>query len=216
MSIVFTTSTNMDEKGVRGMTLASTPPLTTAQPVDISSVSFTGKSTARFSSIREFIHWLALGLFLGCALNMNAEVTEYKSGKQWHCVEKECTNGKKTVSLADAPGSSSRTQPPSEIYVDGDTYSLKIKDVLGPKEKGRTLVGTTTVATHEIEIKSGQKLEDEKDSVLHELIHSAFGSSTDELLNRKWSEEQATYKLTPKLLRIIRDNPRLLEYLTQP
>lgn len=157
-------------------------------------------------------------MFLGCALNMDASVTEYKSNKQsWHCVERECSNGKKVISLAEGSDSSSRIAPPSEIYVDGETYSVTIKDYLGkPDKDGRIPVGTTTVTTREIEIKSGQKLEDEKDSVWHECIHAAFGSSTVDLLGRKWSEEQAAYKLTPKLLRIIRDNPKLMEYLTQP
>lgn len=168
--------------------------------------------TSRLSrSLKEAIEWLLLGMFLGCALNMNATVTEYKSNKQsWHCVEKECTNGKRTVSLAEG-SKEGRLPPPAEIVVDGERFSITVKADLG-----KNLLGTTVVATKQIEIKAGQILAVEKDTVLHECIHAAFGSDFKDLTGKKWGEEQATYWLTPRLLKIITSNPKLMEYLTQP
>jgi hypothetical protein len=78
MSITFTTSSNGRWRDVQGMTLACTQPVTSATTVQSISASSTDKRMGLLSCIRELIHWLALGMFLGCALHMNATVTDYK------------------------------------------------------------------------------------------------------------------------------------------
>lgn len=80
MSITFTTST-LTARLARENASVLTEPATSAPPAKSISASSTAKPTGALSFIREIIHWLALAMFLGYALNMNA--------KETHPTEKE-------------------------------------------------------------------------------------------------------------------------------
>lgn len=197
MSITFTTSSNGRLRGVQGMTLACHQPATGATPAVSTSACGTGKTTARFRSIREFIEWLILGMFLGCALNMKASVTDYKPSAARPLVK-----------------GSQRIAPPSVVLVDGRAYTLRMIDNLFDPD-GNSLDGTTDTKMAIIDIRKGQDLASEVDTVLHEILHACMNQTIRNYEKKKFLEEDAVAKITPRLLKVIRENPALMEYLTQ-
>jgi hypothetical protein len=80
--------------------------------------------------------------------------------------------------------------------------------------EGNPLDGTTDTKMALIDILKGQKLADEQDTVLHELLHACFDQNIRNYQRKKFTEEDAVRKITPKLLKVIRENKELLEYLT--
>jgi len=54
-----------------------------------------------------------------------------------------------------------------------------------------------------------------RDTLLHESLHAIWGQTT---LNKKYSdeeEEEALLALSPRILSLIRDNPKLVSFLTE-
>jgi hypothetical protein len=176
---------------------ANTQPAISAQIAANGSVCGTGKTTARFRSIREFIEWLILGMFLGTCLQARATVTDYKPS-----AARQLEKG------------SVRIPPPERIMVDGRPYIIRMVDQLFDGD-GDQLDGTTDTKMGIIDIRKNQSIADERDTVLHEVLHSCFDQSIRNYQKKKFTEEDAVRRVTPKLLKVIQENPELILYLLQ-
>lgn len=170
------------------MTLACTQAVTTARPAKTISVSSTDKPTGLLSCIREFIHWLALGMFLGCALNAHAKETQWKQ---------------------ELKGLDDGRYLPNVVKVGKEFYSLDEVDFIA-----QGIVGDTDTKMHTIRLLKGQKPGDMRDTLLHELLHVAANQSGKDYESKKRLEEDFVQRMTPRLLLILRENPKLMEFLT--
>jgi len=80
----------------------------------------------------------------------------------------------------------------------------KLRDGPGDKEPG---LGRYQEGSLDIYVAEGQVLDQEQDTVAHELFHLI-----DDLLEIGLSEEQVV-KLTTGILAALKDNPKLMDYL---
>lgn len=95
--------------------------------------------------------------------------------------------------------------PPDKMKVGPDKWNVHN---LPAWSKDPTVMADTTCALKRIRI-----LEDgynKPDSMLHEMLHAATGCSQDIELHR------TIYAMTPKLLKMLQENPDLVKYLTAP
>jgi hypothetical protein len=99
---------------------------------------------------------------------------------------------------------------PSKVLVAPFAYMLKF--VSGLPDAGNC------DADHErILIQEGMASGATRDTVLHELIHACFGQGWMIRLKNidKDLEEELVEALAPRLLALLRDNPKLVAYLTE-
>jgi Zn-dependent peptidase ImmA (M78 family) len=99
--------------------------------------------------------------------------------------------------------------------VDGRPYIIRMVDQLFDQD-GDSLDGTTDTKMGVIDIRKDQSIAEERDTIVHELLHACFDQNIRNYEKKKFTEEESVRRVTPKLLKVIRDNPELMEYLTQP
>jgi len=104
---------------------------------------------------------------------------------------------------------------PRKVKVLNTTYTVSWPET--PEEEAfiETSWGKTQFPTQRILLHRKQLDDQLCESVLHEVIHTCLFQTTlgtDQEFADKY-EEQLVYSLTPILLRVLRDNPKLAEYL---
>ena len=105
-------------------------------------------------------------------------------------------------------------KPPKAVRVGPHTYSVTLAPELS-NAGASGLCGTDTQEVH-IDAKLGPTVE--RETVLHELIHAIWAQT---FLKRGYPDdsgggtgETIIDELAPRLLALLRDNPRLVTYLT--
>jgi hypothetical protein len=81
------------------------------------------------------------------------------------------------------------------------------------REEGEDLLGHFSSQRLEILVDPAQAKSQERDTLLHELLHAIFDTSG---LAHSWQnadEEDAIRRISPLLLDVLRSNPKLVEYL---
>ena len=102
-------------------------------------------------------------------------------------------------------------------------YTIKVVKKVPPAGDASSLAGKTCdanavkngwcTAENFIYLEDGRSLQQERTTLLHEIQHVILGTEN--------SKEQTTshdfiYRLSPKLLEVLQDNPELNSYLTAP
>jgi hypothetical protein len=114
-----------------------------------------------------------------------------------------------------------RPTPPQRIKVGKIVYTVKVvKDPPAWGEYGISFSGKTCDRTppekggcklqNHIFIEAGRTLKEEQTTLVHELQHALLGI---ELSDRKTTYHDFIYKLSPKLLEVLQENPDLYAYL---
>lgn len=78
------------------------------------------------------------------------------------------------------------------------------------------LFGRTTITTEEIWIRPDTSLNQQADTLLHEVMHACYNTAGVALDGYDDQEEGHIATLTPWLLLAMRDNPDLVSYLLDP
>ena len=122
-----------------------------------------------------------------------------------------------------APAYAKRPAPPRHIRVGTVVYSIIVAHKVPPAGDASSLAGKACddnavkngwcTAADCIYLEEGRTLQQERTTLLHEIQHIILGTEN--------SKEQTTshdfiYKLSPKLLQVLQDNPELYSYLTSP
>lgn len=102
-------------------------------------------------------------------------------------------------------------RPPAYLYAGPHRLTFESDPVLSDEGK----MGEADTDRNTIRYAEGYPLSQEQESILHETLHVAFVQTglRDELGIEY--EEAVIGRLSPVLLQIVRDNPALIEYLTQ-
>lgn len=102
-------------------------------------------------------------------------------------------------------------------------YAIKLVEKVPPTDEASSLAGKACdhnavkggwcAVKNSIYLETGRTLQQERTTLLHEIQHVILGT--------EHSEEETTYhafiyKLSPKLLQVLQDNPDLLFYLAAP
>jgi hypothetical protein len=118
---------------------------------------------------------------------------------------------------------SQRPGPPRQIKIGAVVYTIELVEKVPPAGDASALAGKACddsavregwcAAKDYIYLEMGRTLQQERTTLLHEIQHVIFGT--------EHSDEETTYhdfiyKLSPKLLQVLQDNPDLLFYLTAP
>jgi|tagenome__1003787_1003787.scaffolds.fasta_scaffold19621731_2 hypothetical protein len=98
-------------------------------------------------------------------------------------------------------------QLPQSISVNSVAWKVEMTDW-----DPRGVSGMTDHTHHVIFIARKQSLRDEQDTLLHELMHCVMGPGFSD---QRLSGHDAIRDLTPRLLRLMQQNPALTEYLDQ-
>ena len=93
---------------------------------------------------------------------------------------------------------------PAAVKIIGKTYSVRY---VSGKPLEDDELGEFDPDTQKISVKTGQPLEQEQDTVLHELVH-AISHETDISMT-----ERQVRPLATTLLGMLKDNPALVSYL---
>jgi len=116
-----------------------------------------------------------------------------------------------------------RPAPPRRIRIGAAIYTITLVGKVPPAGDASGLAGKACddnavrngwcTAKNRIYLETGRTLQQERTTLLHEIQHVILGTET--------SEEEITihefiYKLSPKLLQVLQDNPELYSYLTAP
>lgn len=113
-------------------------------------------------------------------------------------------------------------RPPSVVNIAGNPVAIKVKRrvLIGdepPTDSG--LLGACYFYENRIEVKSGQPASQERDAVLHEVLHALVRVSRlhhpPAPLANYDKEELVVANLTTQLLDTLRRNPRLVAYLLE-
>lgn len=97
---------------------------------------------------------------------------------------------------------------PEYVKLGGQTWQLRRTSI----ESDLNLFGRTKVRHSLIEIDNDQSPGQERDTVLHELLHAI--ASVIQVFADPGEEERAVSAISPWLLSLVRDNPELIAYLT--
>jgi hypothetical protein len=102
-------------------------------------------------------------------------------------------------------------------------YTIELVETVPPAGEVSGLAGKTCddnafrhrwcTTKRRIYLESGRPLQQERTTLLHEIQHVLLGTQTsdEEITNHEF-----IYKLSPKLLQVLQDNPELYSYLTAP
>jgi hypothetical protein len=156
---------------------------------------------------------LAVGLAL-------AALAQYQPAEQHRAGLAEV----KSIAANCLPLARERTQrrvPPRHIKVGKVTYTVElVKEVPALAEfasfssktcdKTARKLGVCDAQDH-IYLEAGQPLKEEQAALLHELQHAIFGTENSD---RGTTYHQVIYRLSPKLLEVLQENPDLYPYLT--
>lgn len=101
---------------------------------------------------------------------------------------------------------------PSVAHICGKDYSIVW-------EKGESLAGTdnvgyVSVSKCEVRIASGQHIQQQRDTLLHELLHIIWSEiGIGEVDPKDLTEERVIRPLATAIIAALRDNPALVRYL---
>lgn len=128
------------------------------------------------------------------------------------------------VSAPQAPQSVPfRPAPPRQIRIGTAVYTIVLVPRVPPAGDASGLAGQACDenavrngwcdAKGRIYLETGRPLQQERTTLLHEIQHVILGTeaSEEEITNHEF-----IYKLSPKLLQVLQDNPELYSYLTSP
>jgi hypothetical protein len=114
-----------------------------------------------------------------------------------------------------------RPVPPQQIKIGKVVYNVEVVDKVPPAGAVSGLSGKTCDKTalergwcdtqYRIYLEAGRSLKQEQTTLLHEIQHGILGT---ELSERETTYHKFIYKLAPKLLDVLQDNPELFQYLT--
>lgn len=122
-----------------------------------------------------------------------------------------------------SPAVHQRPAPPRRIRIGAAIYTIELVEKVPPAGDASGLAGKACddnavrngwcTAKNRIYLETGRTLQQERTTLLHEIQHVILGTET--------SEEEITihefiYKLSPKLLQVLQDNPELYSYLAAP
>lgn len=100
---------------------------------------------------------------------------------------------------------------PAKVVIGPHHYKVKVAKPSGlsHEQYGTTEVGTTTIT-----LAPGMSGSQQRDTFLHEVLHAVLSlTGWDHRLGDK-REEQLVRSLTPALLEVLRDNPKVVKWLT--
>jgi hypothetical protein len=116
-----------------------------------------------------------------------------------------------------------RPAPPLQIKIGAVVYSIKLAERVPPAGEASTLAGKACdgnavkegwcTAKDCIYLETGRPLQQERTTLLHEIQHVILGTENSK---EETSYHDFIYKLSPKLLQVLQDNPELYFYLTAP
>jgi hypothetical protein len=75
-------------------------------------------------------------------------------------------------------------------------------------------MGNCITDAQQIIIDAGLTDQSERDTVLHEALHAAWGQTPLKKKYEEDAEEEIIWTLTPRLLSLIQDNPELIQWLS--
>ncbi|HYY68916.1 MAG TPA: hypothetical protein VE734_04225 [Terriglobales bacterium] len=116
-----------------------------------------------------------------------------------------------------------RPTPPQQIKIGAVVYMIELTEKVPTAGEASEFTGKACddsavregwcAAKGHIYLVTGRTLQQERTTLLHEIQHAILGT--------EHSDEETTYhdfiyKLSPKLLQVLQENPDLLSYLTAP
>ncbi len=116
-----------------------------------------------------------------------------------------------------------RPSPPRRLRIGAAVYTIEVVEKVPPAAEASGLAGKACddnavrngwcTAKRRIYLERGRTLQEERTTLLHEIQHVLLGTETsdEEITNHEF-----IYKLSPKLLQVLQDNPELYSYLTAP
>ena len=107
-------------------------------------------------------------------------------------------------------GKRTGSSPPETVYVEPYTYEV-VQDANWSAQTGN--MGNCMNDMQRIIIDSSLTPQSERDTVLHELLHAIWGQTSLQKRDTEDQQEEAIWQLTPRILALLKDNPRLVEYL---
>lgn len=102
-----------------------------------------------------------------------------------------------------------RLSAPSHLLINEAQWTVRYVDEFPTDPE---LMGWTDVVRHEVLLRRGMCIEQERDTLWHELHHAFMGAEFSDV---KLNGHQMIYLMTPEELHIMRDNPQLVSYLTK-
>jgi hypothetical protein len=104
---------------------------------------------------------------------------------------------------------------PRKLTIDGVTFRVRYHErrAAKPMPGGYPEAGKYHRKRREIVIWHGMPIELDRDTLLHELLHLLLDLADDCALTDA-QEEMAVTLIAPWLLRVLRDNPKLVAFLT--
>jgi hypothetical protein len=111
-------------------------------------------------------------------------------------------------------------KPPKSINIGGYVYSVTVDEALAnvvalDNGEGRVL-GATRYRHQSIVLDPDQHPQQLRDTLLHEVLHALNDTAYALGDPRTPIEEETILRLTPPLLTLLRDNPKLVEFLVEP
>jgi hypothetical protein len=116
-----------------------------------------------------------------------------------------------------------RPAPPRHLLLGAAVYTIEVVEKVPPAGDASGLAGKACddnafrngwcTAKRRIYLESGRTLQQERTTLLHEIQHVLLGTETSD---EEITTHQFIYKLSPKLLQVLQDNPELNSYLTAP
>jgi hypothetical protein len=116
-----------------------------------------------------------------------------------------------------------RPAPPRQIRIGAVVYTIEMVEKVPPAGDASGLAGKACDesaarngwcdAKDRIYLETRRTLQQERTTLLHEIQHVILGT---EMSAQQTSYHDFIYKLSPKLLQVLQDNPELYFYLTAP
>lgn len=103
-------------------------------------------------------------------------------------------------------------KPPKKIRVGPCDWDVVLKDEFLDDDDDIQL-GAATISDLEIGIRKDINKQIEQETLMHEVLHAVFAQSGVDLSHNK--EERVVAAISPYLLMLLRDNPKLYKYLCQ-
>jgi hypothetical protein len=104
-------------------------------------------------------------------------------------------------------------RPPAKLRIGGMVWTVSID----PEVQDDGEAGTTVPFSQRIKLAPGQGPDYERDTLLHEVLHAVLFATNLRKMEGFGTqhEESVVLAMSPILLQVLRDNPRLLTYLTE-
>lgn len=100
---------------------------------------------------------------------------------------------------------------PNKVKIGGHIFSIKYFETTDPSRE----FGSYQASANRIELQKGLSAHQERATLLHEILHGiCYGSGLSGKLG-KALEEDVVIAFESNLYQVIRDNPKLIKYLTE-